>query len=111
PPPSSRRWLVDERVFAASLALIFLMAATFNVWHHQMWRDETLNWQFVAASPNLVALYRNLRYAGVPLLWYLVIWPLPRLTSSLFAMQFLHVLIAAGTVFFFALRGPFGRVI
>ena len=62
PTPSPiRRWFADDRVFAGAITFIFFVAATFNVWHHVMWRDEVRVWQIAAASPTLAVLHRNLR--------------------------------------------------
>lgn len=79
--------------------------------HHEMWRDETRAWQIAAASPSVVSLYHNLRFEGTPMLWYLILWVLTNLTSNMLAMQIVHVVIAAGVVFVFALFAPFGRAI
>src|SRR5207244_5130316 len=56
-------------------------------------------------------LYDNLRFEGTPMLWYLILWVLTKLTSNMLAMQIVHVVIAAGVVFVFALLAPFGRAI
>ena len=108
---SPRQQPASEFRFAAILTGIFLAAAIFNVSHHAMWRDETRVWQIAAASPNLSALRKNLRYEGAPILWYLIVWPLTRLTGNMLAMQLAHVTIAAAVVFTFAIAAPFGRVI
>src|SRR3954454_13361784 len=101
----------DERRFAILLALIFFAIALFNVSRHEMWRDETRSWQIAAQSRTLVDLWHNLRYEGTPLLWYLILWVLTKITWSLLAMQVLHVVIAAAVVLLFAWRAPFGRLI
>jgi hypothetical protein len=106
-----RSILDDNRVYAAVLSVIFLTAATFNVSHHAMWRDETRAWQIAAASPTLAALRQNLHYEGVPMLWYLILWPLTKITLNPLAMQLAHVVIATGVVFTFSIAAPFGRLI
>src|SRR5437763_7625843 len=96
---SAKSLLDDDRIFAVVLTAIFLTAAIFNVSHHAMWRDETRAWQIAAASPTLGALRQNLRYEGVPMLWYLILWPATKITANPLAMQLVHVLIAASVVF------------
>src|SRR5438067_5704890 len=111
-PDTSAKLSVDvPHLFALILTAIFLTLSIFNVAHHAMWRDETRAWQIAAASPTLAALRQNLRYEGTPMLWYLILWGLTRFTSNMLAMQIVHVLIAAGVVFVFALVAPFGRAI
>jgi hypothetical protein len=104
-----RNFLAKDWSFAAFLTLIFFCCALFNVAQHVMWRDETLTWQFVAASPTLAALHANLRYAAVPMLWYLLIWPLSKVGLGMFSMQFVHVLIASAVVFIFGWGAPISR--
>ena len=105
-----RRWFADDRVFAAAITLIFLIAAAFNAWHHVPWRDEVRWWQIATASPTFADMCRNMQFEGVPFLWYSIIWLLTRAFSSMFAMQMMHAILAAGVVFVFTWRAPFGRV-
>jgi hypothetical protein len=97
--------------FAAVLSGVFLAAALFNVWHHAMWRDEIRTWQVAVASPGLADLWANMRYEGVPALWYLLVWGLTKLAANPFAMQVMHVAIATATVFVVAAAGPFPRAV
>src|SRR5581483_5638410 len=103
--------LDDRRVFACVLTAIFLTAALLDMSRHAMWRDETRAWQIALASPTIAALHANLRYEGVPLLWYLILWVLTKITVNPIAMQLAHVVIAAGVVFTFLVAAPFGRAI
>ncbi len=100
-----------DRRFAAVLSVVFLAAALFNIWHHAMWRDEIRTWQVAVASPGLTDLWANMRYEGVPALWYLMVWGLTKLTTNLFAMQVMHVVIATATVFVVAAAAPFPRAV
>jgi hypothetical protein len=103
------RWSFNEIAFASAVTLVFLIAATFNVWHHAMWRDELRAWQIAGASPTLGDLHHNLRFEGTPMLWYLIVWVLTKITANVFAMQLVHVLIASAVVFVFSFAAPFAR--
>jgi hypothetical protein len=50
-----------------------------------------------------------MRYAGHPPLWHLLLFVLSRFTDRPEAMQILHLLLAAGTVWLFARFAPFSR--
>jgi hypothetical protein len=106
---ASDRRSTNDRRFAIFLTAIFLAIAIFNVCRHVMWRDETRAWQIAAASPALRDLYHNLRFEGVPMLWYLIVWGSTKVTSNMLAMQIVHAMMAAGVVLTFALAAPFGR--
>jgi hypothetical protein len=99
----------NKRIFAAIVTLIFLIWAIFNVWHHAMWRDELRAWQIAAASATPADLRFNLRFEGTPMLWYLIVWGLTKITVNVFAEQLVHVLIASGVVFVFCFAAPFAR--
>ena len=105
-----RSWIDDDRMFAALLTLIFLAAALFNVSHHVMWRDEIRWWQIATYSPTFRDMFRNMKFEGVPVLWYGIIWLLTKVSTNPLAMQFVHATIAAGVVLTFATAAPFGRV-
>jgi hypothetical protein len=104
----AHRLAVSNGVFAAALTLVFFIFGIFNILHHPMWRDETRTWQVCAPCSTIPKLFADMRYEGVPLLWYLIVWCLTRLFRSMVAMQVFHVLLASGVVFAFAC-GPFRR--
>jgi hypothetical protein len=105
------RWFKDDRVFAGIVTLSFMVLTAINIHHHVMWRDEVRSWQVVIISPSFAALRQNLRYFGVPILWYLLLWWVSFFFHGIGAMQGLHVAIATAVVFVFAWRAPFGKVI
>lgn len=108
---SPQRRLSNETTFATMITIVFLAAALFNVSHHVLWRDEWRWWQIAEASPTPSVMRSNMQYEGTPWLWYATIWALTRITANIFAMQILHVLVAAATVFIFARRAPFSRTV
>jgi len=77
---------------------------------HVMWRDEWQTWLLCRASPTLTDLWHNRAYDGHPLLWYLLVWPLTKLTADPLAMKVLHVALASTAVWVMARLAPFSRV-
>jgi hypothetical protein len=80
--------------FAASAWLLFALLAGVLTLRHVLWFDEVQAWLIVRDSPTLAALFHNLHYEGHPALWYLLLYPLPRLTTNPAAMQALNYLLA-----------------
>jgi hypothetical protein len=92
---------------AVSIAAAFCVLTLIQVSNHVMWRDEIRTWQVCAPAGGLVSLWRDMRYEGVPVLWYWIVFALTRVTSNPFAMQFVHTLIATATVYLVARFAPF----
>jgi hypothetical protein len=100
-----------ESKFAAVLTLAYLLLAAFAMSGHEMWRDELHSWLVArdAATPWQVVKLRA--YDGQPPLWYLLLWPLTRITWHPEAMRVVHLGIAALDVALFARYAPFGRLV
>jgi hypothetical protein len=92
-------------VFSAYIAVLLT-----SVQFHEMWRDEIQPWLIARDSDNIYELVYNLRYDGHPILWYLILMPLSRLTANPVAMQVAQVAIASTTVFIVFLYSPFSMV-
>ena len=76
------------------LVALYAAVACVTVLRHEMWRDEIHAWQVVAAADSLVELAGNVRFEGHPALWFILLYPLSRVTADPVAMQILHVAIA-----------------
>ncbi len=92
-----RRWI----------AAAFVLLVALGMARHEMWRDELQAWAIARASPNLPALFANLRYEGHPALWHLLLWPLAHAAASPVAMQGLHLAIVALAGWLFLRWAPF----
>ena len=86
-----------------------MLVVGFTIFHHEMWRDEIDAWLVARDSTSPSALLWNIRYAGHPSLWYLLLWPLTRITRNLHAMQALNLVLAAATAFIVAKYAPAPR--
>jgi hypothetical protein len=92
---------------AIGIAATFFVLTLIQVSNHVMWRDEIRTWQVCAPASGLVQLWHDMRYEGVPVLWYWIVFALTRLTNNPFAMQFVHALIATATIYLVARFAPF----
>jgi len=89
---------------------IFILAAAWVVFHHELWRDEMQAWMIVRSSPHITDLYHNTRYEGHPLLWYVILWLLNQVTSLPESMQWVHLGIAGLIAFTWLKHAPFSRL-
>ncbi len=89
---------------------MFLLLSIVGVLQHEMWRDELENWLVPRDSSSLAELFHIRRYGGHPGLWYLILYPISRVTRDPFAMQLVHVLLASGAIFILARWSPFSRL-
>lgn len=86
--------------------MVYVVVVGFMLSRHAMWRDEMQAWLIVRDAPDIGALFRNLRYEGHPALWYLLMWPLGRISRDPVMMQALHLLIATASVALVLWRAP-----
>lgn len=95
--------------FAIVLTGAFLAVAAMLLLRHEMWTDELNPWLYNTHSPSLSAMFRMASGEDQPRLWYLVLYPLSRVTHSPLSMQWLHWLIAGAVVYVFAAYAPFAK--
>ena len=84
----------SRSLFVWSAFLLFAALLAALTLRHAMWLDEIEAWLVVRDSPSIAALFHNLHSEGHPSLWYLLLYPLTRITSNPVAMQALNYLIA-----------------
>jgi hypothetical protein len=103
---AARRLPGRDTLFALSVTLIFLLYAGFTTFHHELWRDEIGPWLIARDSHSLFDIFHNIRYDGHPSLWYVLLWPVTRLSTNPEAMKLINLAISAGAVFLIARRAP-----
>jgi hypothetical protein len=77
---------------------------------HEMWRDEVNVWLIARDHSSPIEILRHLKYDGHPGLWHLSVFALKHIFPYPIAMQMLHLIIAATTVYLFARFSPFTRL-
>jgi hypothetical protein len=93
--------------FPLLIAALFLLLCGTFIFRHALWRDEAQAFLLGRDSHSLGQLLYNLRYEGHPPLWHFLIFLLTRLTPRPEAMQAMHLLMAAGSVYLVARYSPF----
>ncbi len=96
--------------FDIAMTLAFLLLLVVNTWHHEPWSDELHAWGLVLASPDPIALFRNLHYEGHPGLWHILLWLAALFTNAPLAMQGVHFVIAALVCVMIGIVSPFSRL-
>ena len=91
-------------------SLLFFIVSLWLVSSHEIYRDEACFWLVTSSSVSLAELLNNLEYDPHPFLWYLIIFPLTKIFASPISMQYLHVLIAATSIFILFRFSPFNTI-
>jgi hypothetical protein len=105
--PQSRRR--RESVFAAAVGAAHLAVTIFATATHEMWRDELHCWLVARDSPMPWDVVHERAYDGQPPLWYLLLWPLTRITWHPELMRAVHTALATALVVVFARFAPLPR--
>lgn len=98
-----------RRIITGLVCLLYLTLLGYTMAHHEVWGDEFHSWNIVKASPSPGLLFHNIRYEGHPPLWYLILWPLTRITHRLVYMQVIQFLVAGASVVLILYRSPLPR--
>ena len=76
---------------------------------HDLWFDELQAWNVARSSHGLGDLVSQLRYEGHPVLWYLPLFGLTRVTGDPRAMQVFELVVAVASVAMVLFRSPYAR--
>jgi len=87
--------------------ILFVGLGGLTLANHPFWRDEVNPWLIARDSGTWLEFWQNIRYEGHPLLWYLCLAALQRVTDSLVSMQVLHFLLGTAGVVLFCYYSPF----
>ena len=97
----------SNNIFAIIITFIFFISCGFVLKYHELWRDEMAAYLLSRDSLNLVDLFKNVRYEGHSILWYVLLRFAHYLYNSVYSMQILSLLISASSVFVFMKFSPF----
>src|SRR6266480_586142 len=95
------------RHFALLITAVYFVIALIGILNHEMWRDEFQIWLIARNSHGLIQFFKNCEYEFHPLLWNFLLYVLTCFTTSLIAMQLLHLSIATTVVYLFNRYGNF----
>lgn len=109
-PMVIKKFFRSDLGYAIILSTIFMVLGIILALHHEMWRDEVNVWLLARDSSSVIEILRVLRYDGHPGLWHLSVFAIRHIFPYPIAMQVLHLIIAATTVYLFARFSPFTRL-
>ncbi|MBF0465788.1 MAG: hypothetical protein HQK88_10090 [Nitrospirae bacterium] len=101
----------NDLKFVYMFTLAFFILTLFNIFHHEMWRDELEAWVMARDAGSLHELFKNIRYQGHPMLWHLILFPITKITRNPVAMQMAHIVIATASAFIFLRFAPFNKLL
>ncbi|MCY7352139.1 MAG: hypothetical protein LH606_15990 [Cytophagaceae bacterium] len=90
-----------------SLFLVYALVLIFNLYHHEMWRDELRAWALTNASQSIPDLFHRLNFEGHPSLWYVLLFPFSRVSANPVFLQVLNAAAALGVAWLLIYRSPF----
>lgn len=99
----------DRSRFAWLGAMAFLAVGLARVWTHEPWRDECNVWLMAQGCATPGELLQVVRYDGHPYYLYGLAWALAQGAASIFAMQALHVALAALAAWLILRYAPWSR--
>jgi len=100
----------NKHLLNVTLVLSFLLLSLFNVFHHEMWRDEMEAWMIAVNSSSLMELFGHVRYEGHPALWHLFLYFLGKIWADPVIMQIFHVGIATAVIAVVVFFSPFSTL-
>jgi hypothetical protein len=77
--------------------LFHLLALAFVATRHEPWQDETHAWRLAIDSADLRQLVANAGYEGHPLLWYVLLHAIGKISRAWWVVVALHTAIASAT--------------
>jgi hypothetical protein len=99
-----------KKTFPFLILGAFVLLGFIGILNHEMWRDEVQAWLIAKDCPDIWTALQIIKYEGHPALWYVCLHFLSKLTPDLFSLQLFHLLIAAVSVFVFAVFAPFSKL-
>ena len=100
--PARPAWLAPTLILVVASALLAACVGA-----HAMWFDEVQAWNIARASHSLGDLFAHLRYEGHPVVWYVPLFALTRVTGNPRAMQVLEWAIVTATYAVILFKAPF----
>lgn len=89
---------------------LFFIIAFIGILNHEMWRDELLIWLFARDSNSLPELFVNTNTEGHPMIWYVLVFLISKLTGTPFFMQLFNLLLGTASVFVILKFAPFPKI-
>lgn len=99
---------IKNNKFNISVLILYLLIASFALFHHELWRDEAQAWCLVR-DMDFSGMFYITRTEGHPLMWYLILFPFAKMGASVISMQIISLVFVFLAVFFFLFKSPFNN--
>lgn len=97
-------------LFTGLLTLCFFILSFWGILHHEIWLDEAHSFTLSRDSASFWDLIINTRQEGHPMIWYILLWLLTKVSHDVLGMQLLHIVITTLSIFLMAHYAPFNRI-
>lgn len=99
---------MHKNKFNILLFLLWLIAAVFTAFHHELWRDEAQAW-CIARDCSFFEIFKLSAVEGHPVLWHLLLYPAAKSGLSVYSMQILALISCALGVFILIFKTDLSR--
>ena len=97
-------------LFTGLLTFCFFSLSLLGILHHEIWLDEAHSFILSRDSSSFWDLIVNTRQEGHPMIWYILLWLITKVSHAVWSMQVLHIFITTLSVFLMARYAPFGKI-
>jgi hypothetical protein len=96
--------------FSLAFTLCYFSLSLIGILHHEIWLDEAHSFLIARDSASFSELVSNTRQEGHPMIWYIILWFLTKITHDVFYMQFVHIVISTLGIFLMFHFSSFGKL-
>jgi hypothetical protein len=97
--------MTSTKRYNAAGWLLFSVILLINLWYHGMWFDELQAWSLTRSHSGIIGLLTS--GEGHPVLWYILIWPLTKLSANPDTLKLVTGLLGIGSLGLLWTRSPF----
>ncbi len=97
-------------LFTGLLTCCFFVLSLWGILNHEIWLDEAHSFTLSRDSASFWDLIINTRQEGHPMIWYILLWLITKVSHDVWCMQLLHVFITTLSIFLMACYAPFSKI-
>ncbi len=97
-------------LFASVVTLLFFIFNLYLLSKHESWLDEAQAW-LIARDANIPEMFRQIRFEGHPMLWFLFLMPFAKLSFPYEYIGLISLSVVSIAVFLVVRYFPFGKAV
>ena len=108
---------IDNTIFKAKIFqdlflyfVIFSALVAWGIFNHAMWRDELNGWLIARDTQSWAEFFNAVKYEGHPLLWYIALALLNKLSHDPILMKIFHLFLSVTSIYLFLKYAPFKKL-